>query len=147
MTPVLAVILGYLAIVLAIGFLGHRLFRGTGEDYFLASRTIGSFVLLMTLFGTHMTAFTILGSSGEAHLRGIEVFALMGSSSALIAPLVFYFIGTRLWWLGKRHGYLTQVQFFRDRYQSDGLGLLLFVVLIGLLVPYVLIGSKVGVTS
>ena len=144
MTPVLAVIFGYLSIVFAIGFLGHRLFRGTGEDYFLASRTIGSFVLLMTLFGTHMTAFTILGASGEAHLRGIGVFALMGSSSALIAPLVFYFVGTRLWWLGKRHGYLTQVQFFRDRYQSDGLGLLLFFVLIGLLVPYVLIGVKGG---
>ena len=44
MTPVLAVILGYLAIVLAIGFLGHRLFRGTGEDYFLASRTILKFL-------------------------------------------------------------------------------------------------------
>lgn len=127
-----------------IGGLGHRLFRGTGEDYFLASRTIGSFVLLMTLFGTHMTAFTILGASGEAHRRGIEVFALMASSSAFVVPLVFYFVGTRLWWIGKRHHYLTQVQFFRDRYQSDGLGLLLFFVLVGLLVPYVLIGVKGG---
>jgi SSS family solute:Na+ symporter len=143
-TSVLSIIVLYLAVVLFVGFLGHRLFRGTGEDYFLASRTIGSFVLLMTLFGTNMTAFTMLGASGEAHVGGIQVFALMGSSSAIGIPFVFYFIGTRLWWIGKKKGYLTQAQFFRERYRSDLLGLLLFVVLLSLLLPYLLIGVKGG---
>ncbi len=81
---ILAVVAVYLGIVLLVGLLGHRLFRGTGEDFFLASRTIGPFVLLMTLFGTNMTAFTMLGASGEAFLEGISVFALMGSSSAIV---------------------------------------------------------------
>jgi SSS family solute:Na+ symporter len=143
-SPVLGVVLVYLAIVLAIGFLSHRLFRGTGEDYFLASRSIGSIVLLLTLFGTHMTAFTILGASSEAHAGGIGVFALMASSSSLVVPLVFYGVGLRLWWLGKREGFVTQVQFFRERYESDVVGLALFVVLVALLVPYVLIGVKGG---
>jgi SSS family solute:Na+ symporter len=66
----------------------------------------------------------------------------MASSSALVVPLVFYFVGTRLWWLGKRLGFITQVQFFRERYQSEVVGLVLFVVLVSLLVPYVLIGVK-----
>lgn len=144
MTPVLAIVCLYLALVLLVGFLGHRLFRGTGEDYFLASRSIGSFILLMTLFGTNMTAFTILGASGEAYRTGIDVFLLMGSSSAVVIPFVFYFVGTRLWWLGKRHGFLTQAEFLRARYQSNALGLVLFIVLITLLLPYVLIGVKGG---
>ena len=144
MTPVLAIICLYLALVLLVGFLVHRLFRGTGEDYFLASRTIGSFVLLMTLFGTNMTAFTMLGASGEAYRTGIDVFLLMGSSSALVIPFVFYFIGTRLWWLGKRHGFLTQAQFLRARYQSGAVGLAFFIVVVTLLLPYVLIGVKGG---
>jgi SSS family solute:Na+ symporter len=144
MTPVLAIICLYLGLVLFVGFLGHRLFKGTGEDYFLASRSIGPFILLMTLFGTNMTAFTMLGASGEAYRSGINVFLLMGSSSAIVIPFVFYFVGTRLWWLGKRHGFLTQAQFLRARYQSDALGLALFVVLITLLLPYVLIGVKGG---
>ena len=144
MTPVLAIICLYLALVLLVGFLGHRLFRGTGEDYFLASRTIGPFVLLMTLFGTNMTAFTMLGASGEAYRTGIDVFLLMGSSSALVIPFVFYFVGTRLWWLGKRHGFLTQAQFLRARYQSDAVGLAFFIVVVTLLLPYVLIGVKGG---
>jgi len=141
---ILAVIVAYLILVLFVGMLAHRLFRGTGEDYFLASRTIGPFVLLMTLFGTNMTAFTMLGASGQAYREGIIVFALMGSSSAILLPLVFYYVGTRLWWLGKKEGYLTQVQFFRERYESDVLGLMLFVVLVSLMLPYVLIGVKGG---
>jgi SSS family solute:Na+ symporter len=141
---ILAVLITYLVVVLLVGILAHRLFRGTGEDYFLASRTIGPFVLLMTLFGTNMTAFTMLGASGQSYREGIIVFALMGSGSALVIPLVIYFVGTRLWWVGKREGYLTQVQFFRERYQSDVLGLVLFVILAALMLPYVLIGVKGG---
>lgn len=134
------VIFVYLGLVLLVGMMSHRLFRGTGEDYFVASRTIGPFILLMSLFGTNMTAFAILGASGEAYLNGIGVFGLMASSSALVIPSVFFFVGTRLWSLGKKHGYLTQIQYFRDRWGSDSLGLLLFVVLIGFVVPYLLIG-------
>jgi SSS family solute:Na+ symporter len=140
----LAIIFLYLAVVFAIGTLSHRLFRGTGEDFFLASRTIGPFLLLMSLFGTHMTAFSLLGASGEAYHHGIGVFALMASSSALVVPLAFLFLAPRIWRLGNRHGYLTQVEFFRDRWQSDGLGLLLFLVMVALLVPYLLIGIKGG---
>ncbi len=140
----LAIILAYLALVLAVGLFSRRLSTGTGEDWFLATRNIGPFVLLMSLFGTHMTAFSLLGASGEAYRTGIGVFALMASSSAIVVPGIFYFVGLRLWRLGKRNGYVTQVQFFRDRFQSDRLGLLLFVVLVALLIPYLLIGVMGG---
>ncbi|HSK75543.1 MAG TPA: sodium:solute symporter family protein [Thermoanaerobaculia bacterium] len=140
----LAILAAYLVLVLVIGLGSHRFFRGTSEDWFVAARTIGPFILLVSLFGAHMTAFSLLGASGEAYLEGIGVFALMASSSALVVPAVFFFIGTRVWALGKRHGYLTPVQFFRERWESDGLGLLLFAVQIALLVPYLLIGVMGG---
>lgn len=140
----LTIIFGYLALVLSVGLFSHRLFRGTGEDYFLATRTIGPFILLMSLFGTHMTAFSLLGASGEGYRVGIGVFGLMASSSALVVPTVFYFVGVRLWAIGKRRGYITQVQYFRERWDSDALGLLLFVVLVVLLIPYLLIGVLGG---
>ena len=136
----MTVIFVYLALVLAVGTLSHKLFRGTGEDYFVASRSFGPFLLLMSLFGANMTAFAILGASGEAYHEGIGVFALMASSSGLIIPTVFYFIGTRVWSLGKRHGYLTQIQYIRQRWDSDGVGLLLFFVISALMIPYILVG-------
>ena len=141
---IIAVIFSYLILVLLIGVLSHRFFKSTSEDYFVASRSIGPFILLMSLFGTNMTAFAILGASGEAYREGIGVFALLASSSALVIPTVFFFIGTRLWALGKKFGYLTQVQYFRDRWGSDGLGLLLFIVLVALVIPYLLIGVMGG---
>lgn len=141
---VVSVIAAYLAVVLIIGALSHRFFRGTGEDYFVASRTIGPFLLLMSLFGTNMTAFSILGASGEAYRYGIGVFGLMGSSSAIVIPAIFLLVGTRLWRLGKRFGYVTQAQYFRDRFGSDVVGLLLFLLNVALVVPYLLIGVMGG---
>ena len=141
---VITVIFAYLGLVLIVGTVSHKFFRGTSEDYFVASRTIGPFVLLMSLFGTNMTAFSILGASGEAYHRGIGVFALMASSTAVVAPCVFFFVGTRLWTIGKRHGYFTQVQYFRDRWNSEGFGLLLFIVIVVLIIPYLLIGVMGG---
>jgi len=140
----LAVIALYLALVLAVGFFAHRAWRGTGEDFFVATRTIGPFVLLMSLFGTHMTAFSLLGASGEAYHRGVGVFSLMASSSALVVPAVFFFLAPRVWEVGRRNGYRTQVELFRDRWGSDGLAAVLFLALVGLLVPYLLIGVMGG---
>ncbi|MEE3274091.1 MAG: sodium:solute symporter family protein [Acidobacteriota bacterium] len=136
----LTVIAAYLALVLMVGVLSHRFFRGTGEDYFLATRSIGPFVLLMSLFGTQMTAFALLGASGQSYRTGIGVFGLMASSSAIVVPTVFFFVGTRAWAIGKRYGYTTQVEYIRDRWESDFLGLLLFISLVALLIPYLLIG-------
>lgn len=136
----LLVVALYLLAVLAVGLGSHRLFRGTGEDFFVASRSIGPVLLLVALFGAHMTSFSLLGASAESYHRGIGVFALMASSSAVMAPLLFLLVGTRVWALGKRHGFVSPVELFRARWRSNGLSLLLIMVLIGLLVPYLVIG-------
>jgi SSS family solute:Na+ symporter len=52
----------------------------------------------------------------------------------------FFLVGVRLWAFGKQYGYQTQIQFFRERFESDKLGLLLFPALVGLIVPYLLMG-------
>src|SRR5690606_24265976 len=58
----------------------------------------------------------------------------------LIHVACFFLIGIKLWALGKRYGYVTQIQFFRDRFQSNSFGYLLFPILVILVVPYLLIG-------
>lgn len=134
------IICAYLCVLIGLGFLSNRSFRGTAQDFFLASRTIGPTLLLLSVFGTAMTAFSLVGSTGEAYRSGIGVYGLMASSSGIVHTAVFYFAGLRLWSFGARHGYITQIQFFRDRFESRALGLLLFPVLVGLVIPYVLIG-------
>ena len=64
----------------------------------------------------------------------------MASSSGLIHSLVFFMIGIKLWAIGKRYDYVTQIQYFRARFESDLFGYLLFPILVGLVIPYLLIG-------
>ena len=128
------VIIGYLILLLLLGLSANRFFRGTATDYMLASHSIGPVLLLMSLFGTTMTAFALVGSTGQAYRAGIGVYGELASASGIIHSLCFFVIGLPLWSLGRRHGYITQIQFFRDRLQSDFLGLLLFPILVLLVV-------------
>lgn len=136
----LLIICGYLGLLLALGVFASRLFRGTSTDYMLASHSIGPFLLLMSLFGTTMTAFALVGSTGEAFKEGVGVYGMLASSSGIIHSLCFFVLGVKLWGLGHRYGYKTQIQFFRDRLESDKIGLVLFPILVGLVIPYLLIG-------
>jgi SSS family solute:Na+ symporter len=104
-------------------------------------------VFLLSLFGANMTAFSILGASGHAFANGIVTFGLMASSSALIIPLCLFAIGTRLWALGKRHGFMTPVQMFRDRWECGHIGTVIFAVQAILLIPYIVIAVMGGGTT
>ena len=139
MTP-LIIIVCYLGLLLALGIISSRSFRGTSKDYFVASHSIGPFLLLMSVFGTTMTAFALVGSTGKAFERGIGVYGLMASISGLVHAAVFFLIGIRLWVYGKKYGFVTQIQFFRARFDSQRIGYVLFPILAMLVVPYLLIG-------
>jgi len=70
-----------------------------------------------------MTAFALVGSTGEAFKDGIGVYGLMASWSGIIHSACFFLVGVRLWQFGKRFGFTTQIQYFRDRFESPTLGL------------------------
>lgn len=148
MIPTIVVFL-YLATVLYIGVFAFRRSRveRPAEDFFLAGRSLGQIVFLLSLFGTNMTAFAILGSSGHAFSNGIVTFGLMASSSALIIPLGMLLLGTRVWALGRRFGFITPVQMFRDRWECRHIGTVIFAVKALLLVPYIIIGMIGGGTA
>ena len=136
----LIIISSYLALLLGLGLFASRLSRGTSKDYMLASHSIGPVLLLMSLFGTTMTAFALVGSTGESYKEGVGVYGMLASSSGIIHSLCFFVLGVKLWSFGHQYGYRTQIQFFRDRLDSDKIGIALFPILVGLVIPYLLIG-------
>ena len=140
------VIFIYLAIVLYIGIFAFRRGKETGEDFFLASRSIGSIIFFLSLFATNMTAFAIIGSSGMSYRTGIGVFGMMATSSALVIPLTLFFIGTRLWAVGKRFGHMTQVSYFRDRWECSEIGTFIFLLTAAMMLPYLIISIIGGGT-
>ena len=138
-TP-LYIIIVYMLALFALGWVSSRMFRGSSKDFFVASQSIGPFMLLMSVFGTTMTAFALVGSTGKAFSLGIGTYGLMASSSGLIHTACFFLVGIRMWSFGKKYGYVTQIQFFRDRFESKALGYLMFPILVGLIIPYLLVG-------
>ena len=130
----------YLGLLLLLGVFAARFFKGTSSDYMLASHSIGPFLLLMSLFGTTMTAFALVGSTGKAYLIGVGVYGLLASAGGIIHSLCFLIIGVPLWAIGRRNGYRTQIQFFRERLDSRLIGFLLFPILVTMVVTYLLVG-------
>jgi SSS family solute:Na+ symporter len=136
----LSVILAYLGLMLLIGYAASRSFRGTAVDYLVASRSLGPILLLLSLFSTTMTAFALVGSTGRSYTLGIGVYGMLASASGLVHSMCFFLIAVPLWSFGKRYGYTTQIQFFRERLDNNWIGLLLFPFLAGLVVSYALLG-------
>src|SRR5690606_23374289 len=90
-TPLIVVVC-YLALLVGLGLASTRFFRGTSADYFIASRSIGPFLLLMTIFGTTMTSFALVGSTAKPFDKGIGVYGLMASWSGLVHSACFYLV-------------------------------------------------------
>ena len=143
------IVFAYLAVVLYIGIFAfrHRSAHEGTEQFFLAGRAVGPYVFLTSLFGTHMTAFAVLGSSGHAFSNGIVTFGLMATAAGLVTPLFLLLAGTRIWALGRRHGFITPVQMFRDRWECSHIGTTIFAVQAALLVPYIVVGVMGGGTA
>jgi SSS family solute:Na+ symporter len=145
MIPVVVILL-YVSLIAFVGSVAYRRSKTNTEDFFLANRSIGEMVFFLSLFATNMTAFAILGSSGMSYKQGIGVYGLMASSSGLVIPLTIFFIGTRLWAIGKRFGHQTQVGYFRDRWECDTIGTIIFALSAAMLVPYMIISIMGGGT-
>ena len=135
----LGIVVGYLLVALAVGLVAYRLTERTAEDYFLASRTFGTVVLLFTVFATLLSAFTFFGGPDIAYLHGPEWILVMGLMDGLIFAVLWYVVGYKQWLLGQRHGYVTVGEMLGDRFGSVGLRSLVAVVSLFWLFPYVML--------
>ena len=125
----------YLSSLLAIGAYAWRRSKRTSEDYFVASRSIGPVVLFLSLAATNFSAFTFFGFAGAAYKFGLAYYGIMAFGTGFMA-LSFYFIGKKVWQLGKKHGYITPPELIGDRFKSDTLRTLFLVVMIVFTLPY-----------
>jgi len=71
MTPVLAGVLLYILLQLALGFWVSRRVK-TEDDYLVAGRRLGFPIVMFTVFATWFGAETCIGSAGEAYRAGLS---------------------------------------------------------------------------
>ncbi|WP_339102316.1 sodium:solute symporter family protein [Haloterrigena salinisoli] len=139
----LGIIVGYLLLALAIGLVAYRLTDRTAEDFYLASRTLGTVVLLFTTFATLLSAFTFFAGPNIAYAQGPEWVLVMGLMDGIIFAILWYVIGYKQWLLGRRYGYVTLGEMLGDRFGSRGLRALVAGVSLLWLFPYIML-QQVG---
>ncbi len=108
----------YLALTLVIGAVANRRMSTSAEDFLLYGRKAGPFVLYLTVVATYHSAFAFLGSGGFFYTHGIGFWAA-GTWTILVGAIT-YVLGTRIWALGKRFGYVTPADMLADFYNSEG---------------------------
>jgi SSS family solute:Na+ symporter len=140
------VIVVYLLVALAIGLLAYRLTDRTAEDYYLASRTLGTVVLLFTTFATLLSAFTFFAGPNIAFGNGPEWILVMGLMDGVIFGVLWYVVGYKQWLLGREHGYVTLGEMLGDRFGSPALRAVVALLSLFWLFPYVML-QQVGAGS
>nr|WP_283102289.1 sodium:solute symporter [Haloplanus sp. XH21] len=119
--------------------LAYRVGDHHAEDFYLASRTLGTLVLLFTTFATLLSAFTFFGGPNLAYQAGPEWILVMGVMDGVLFAILWYLIGYRQWLIGRRHDYVTLGEMLGDRFGSPGLRGLVAVVSLLWLFPYVML--------
>ena len=135
----LGIVVGYLLFALAIGLVAYRVSEMTAEDYYLASRSLGTVVLLFTTFATLLSAFTFFGGPNLAFAAGPEWLIVMGALDGVLFAVLWYVIGYKQWLIGNRNGYMTLGEMLGDRFGSVGLRALVAGVSLLWLFPYVML--------
>jgi SSS family solute:Na+ symporter len=135
----LGVISAYLLVALGVGVVAYRLTGRDAEDYYLASRSLGTVVLLFTTFATLLSAFTFFGGPNLAYKAGPEWILVMGLMDGILFAILWYAIGYRQWLIGKVEGYVTLGEMLGDRFGSKRLRALVAGISLFWLFPYVML--------
>ncbi len=135
----LGIIVGYLLVALGVGMAAYRVTERAAEDFYLASRTLGTVVLLFTVFATLLSAFTFFGGPDTAYSFGPEWILVMGLMDGIIFAVLWYVVGYKQWLLGQRHGYVTLGEMLGDRFGSRAIRALVAGISLFWLFPYVML--------
>ena len=133
----------YIAVAVYIGFRGFKTTKKTLEDYYLAGRGVGVILLFFTMYATYQSAYMYIGCTGFTYAHGVGIW--YSNVANLLWAFLFLVIAIPMWKLGKNFGYVTQADFFADRFNSEILRLLIAFWMILGLTPY--IGSQVMATG
>ena len=134
MTSALVIIFVTILFSAFIGIYAGRRVKMNLENWTVGGRRFGVLLIWLLMAGEIYTTFTFLGASGWAYSRGAPTFYILIYGT--LAYSLSFFILPAVWKAGKRYGLHTQPDFFIQRYESRGLGVLVAAIGILSIIPY-----------
>lgn len=113
--------LAYVAIALVLGIQAAKgqMMRKI-NDWAVASRGLGTFVMFFLTGAGAVSAYTFLGAPGWTYSKGVPVLYVVAYLT--LGYFTCYFFLTRLWKVGKKFTFVTQAGVMRHRYDSPLVG-------------------------
>lgn len=119
-------LIGMLMIVFAVGiWAGKHVKSSTSflQEYFLGDRSLGGFILAMTMTATYGSASSFLGGPGAAYEQGFG-WVLLAMSQVATGYFVLMILGKRFAIVTRQYKAITMVDFLKERYRSKWVVLL-----------------------
>jgi len=87
----IGIIIGYFIVIIVIGVIVSRK-TDTGEDLFLAGRSLGWGVIGFSLFASNISSTTLIGLTGQAYQTGISVSNYEWMAAVVLVFMAIFFI-------------------------------------------------------
>lgn len=113
-------LIGFLIIIFLIGaWAGKRVKSSKNflQEYFLGERSLGGFVLAMTMTATYGSASSFIGGPGVAYEEGLG-WVLLAMSQVVTGYFVLMILGKKFAIVTLKYKAVTMVDFLKERYQS-----------------------------
>src|SRR5699024_1382329 len=109
-----------LLLVFAVGIWASRHVRSTDSflsEYFLGDRSLGGFILAMTMVATYGSASSFLGGPGVAYTEGLG-WVLLSMTQVVTGYFVLMILGKKFAIVSRKYKSITMVDFLKERYGS-----------------------------
>jgi len=130
----------YLLLTMILGLVANRRMSGDLEDFLLYGRKAGFVVLYLTVVATYHSSFAFLGSGGFFYTHGIG-FWEAGTWTIMVGAIT-YVLGSRIWALGKRFGYITPADLLADFYESEAVRVVVALVSVVFTILYIQVQAQ-----
>lgn len=124
----------FMIIPLAMGAIAGKKSVATTEDYFVQGRGMGSVAVFFTVAATWWSAFAFMGSNSYFFLNGPLYWTAIAWN--ILFGILYYVIGKKIWYFGKRNDLITPKDFFVLHYGSEKLGNIVAIILLVFTMPY-----------
>ncbi|ENH95967.1 sodium/panthothenate symporter [Gracilibacillus halophilus YIM-C55.5] len=109
-----------IALIFFIGFMASRQQKTNQSfilDYYLGGRSLGGFVLAMTMTATYGSASSFIGGPGVAYNEGLG-WVLLSVTQVATGYFTLMILGKKFALITKQYRAVTMVDFLKTRYQS-----------------------------
>jgi len=115
---ILATLVGYFIIFCVISWAAKRRLSKDVGDYVVASRNLGWVVVTFTMYASVLSGVGMAGIPGTIWLIGAP-FVVTALTGITISTALLWYLGPRIWVLGKEYNFTTPGDLLGEYYQSD----------------------------